>query len=76
MTHGGLNSMQEAIYHGVPVLGLPFGTDQRLNMRRAVDTGYARQLTWTNVSQESLTEAILDLLHNTRYILANSLYEG
>lgn len=66
MTHGGLNSAQEAIYHGVPLLGLPFGTDQKLNMRRAVDDGYARQLFWNEVTEESLTEAIEDILHNPR----------
>ena len=64
ITHGGLNSLQEAVYHGVPVLGLPFGTDQKLNMRRAIDDGYATKLAWTEINQESLTSAIIDLLYN------------
>ena len=66
MTHGGLNSLQEAIYHGVPVLGLPFGTDQALNLKRAVRDGYAVTLEWTDVTQETLTKSIQDLLHNPR----------
>ncbi len=67
MTHGGLNSVQEAIYHKVPLLGFPFGTDQKLNMRRAINDGYARQILWKEVSEESLSEAIGDMLHNPRY---------
>lgn len=66
ITHGGLNSVQEAVYHGVPVLGLPFGTDQKLNMRRAIDDGYASKLAWTEISQETLTSAIIELLYNSR----------
>lgn len=69
MTHGGLNSIQEAIYHNVPLLGLPFGTDQKLNMLRAVNDGYARQLLWTELNQEVLEEAVKDILSNNRYVL-------
>jgi len=29
ITHGGLMGVQEAIYHAVPLLGIPFGNDQR-----------------------------------------------
>ena len=60
--------IQEAVWHGVPIFGLPFGTDQKLNMRKAVAEGYARQLFWPEVNHESLSEAIGDMLHNSRYI--------
>ena len=68
ITHGGLNSIFEAVYHGVPILGLPFGTDQKLNMRKAVEEGYARRIFWPDLSQELLSEAIGDMLHNPRYV--------
>jgi len=67
MTHGGLNSLQEAIYHGVPVIGLPFGTDQFINLDKGAKDGFAIRLDWTEVREETLTHALNELLHNPRY---------
>jgi UDP:flavonoid glycosyltransferase YjiC (YdhE family) len=58
---------------------LPFGTDQKLNMRRAIDDGYATKLAWTEINQESLTSAIIDLLYNknsnnVRYYIQTRFY--
>lgn len=69
ITHGGLNSLQEAIFHGVPVLGLPFGIDQYLNLARAVNDGYALQLEWRDIDESTLSAAIEKLLFNRRYYL-------
>lgn len=67
MTHGGLLSTQEAIYHGVPVLGLPFINDQLLNMDKAVNDGYALQVRWNELDDERLYSAIKQLLFNPSY---------
>ncbi len=45
---------------------MPFGTDQTLNIGRATKEGYALRLDWKDVTPESLTKAIQDLLHNPR----------
>lgn len=34
VTHGGMNGLMEAVYHGVPVLGIPLFGDQIENMVR------------------------------------------
>ena len=60
--------MQEAIYHGVPVLGFPFGLDQHLNLIRATNDGYALKLEWREINENSLMAAIQQLLHDPRYV--------
>ena len=34
LTHGGLLSLQEALYHEVPLVGIPIWFDQRTNLIR------------------------------------------
>lgn len=36
VTHGGINSIYEAAYHGVPVAGIPIFGDQPDNVAKAV----------------------------------------
>lgn len=62
-----MNSLQEAIFHGVPVLGLPFGIDHHLNLARAVNDGYALLIEWKDVNEDTLSNAVEQLLHNPRY---------
>ena len=66
MSHGGLNSLEEAIYHGVPVLGLPMGSDQNLNLNKAIRDGYALTLEWKKISDETLYQLLTELLTNAR----------
>lgn len=58
--------MQEAIYHGVPILGLPFGQDQFANLNRAVDDGYGLKLEWKDLNKETFGKAIDELLQNPK----------
>ena len=67
MTHGGLLSTQEAVYHGVPVLGLPFISDQLLNMDKAVRDGYALQIRWNQIEEWRIYQTITQLISTRRY---------
>ena len=58
VTHGGLLSLQEALYHKTPLIGIPFGNDQIINILRAKNRGYAIMLDWSNLTSNHLYEAI------------------
>lgn len=68
LTHGGLNSLQEAIYHGVPVIGFPFGSDQTINIGRAVKEGYALQMNWNQITEETLDGTLYQLLYDPKSV--------
>ena len=67
ITHGGLFSTQEAAYHGVPVLGMPVGLDQRQNMRTVQRDGWGRFLHWQDLTYDSLRRSILQIIDDSRY---------
>ncbi|XP_036389462.1 UDP-glucuronosyltransferase 2C1-like [Megalops cyprinoides] len=62
VTHGGTNGIYEAIYHGVPIVGLPLIFDQFDNMVRLEARGVAQVLEVTALDVESLTQTLLDVL--------------
>jgi UDP:flavonoid glycosyltransferase YjiC (YdhE family) len=50
----------------VPVVGIPILGDQRLNMAKAVSTGYGVLLEYADITAESLLSAIKEVLDNPR----------
>uniref|UniRef100_A0A3P8W2H5 UDP-glucuronosyltransferase n=1 Tax=Cynoglossus semilaevis TaxID=244447 RepID=A0A3P8W2H5_CYNSE len=67
VAHGGTNGMYEAIYHGVPVLGLPLLFDQFDNVERLKVRGAARMLEAGFLKKENFLEALKDVLSNPSY---------
>ncbi|KAI9554594.1 hypothetical protein GHT06_019867 [Daphnia sinensis] len=67
ITHGGLISIQEAVYHNVPLIILPVLVDQPINAKKAQDDGYAIRLDWDNLTEEILFDAIQKILTNSSY---------
>ncbi|XP_017479989.1 PREDICTED: UDP-glucuronosyltransferase 2B20-like [Rhagoletis zephyria] len=67
ISHGGLFGTQEAVYHGVPVLGIPFLFDQHLNLKKAEFGGYAVVLDFHTLTRESLKRGLEQLLFNATY---------
>ncbi|CAL8384442.1 unnamed protein product [Arctogadus glacialis] len=67
VAHGGTNGLYEAIYHGVPVLGLPLLFDQFDNLIRLKGRGAARVVDASSVNVEDFVEALRDMLENPSY---------
>lgn len=66
IAHGGMLGTQEAAYHGVPILGLPFGNDQRGNLAMAKRAGWAHKLEWDMISDDTLYDALTYLIHDPK----------
>jgi len=66
-THGGLLSTQEAIWNGVPVIGMPFFADQKPNVELLVHKGVGVRLDIATLSTESVLDAFEKVLYNERY---------
>uniref|UniRef100_UPI003AAE2A9D UDP-glucuronosyltransferase 2B20-like n=1 Tax=Centroberyx gerrardi TaxID=166262 RepID=UPI003AAE2A9D len=62
VTHGGTNGIYEAIYHGVPVLGIPLIFDQFDNMVRLKARGVGEIVEVTTLEVESLTRMLRNIL--------------
>ncbi|KAG4075278.1 hypothetical protein HA402_003069 [Bradysia odoriphaga] len=67
ITHAGLLSTQESIYHGVPMLGVPIFADQFINIRRSVARGFADVLYVKDLSTELLYTKLNNLLTQPKY---------
>ena len=66
ITHGGLLGTSEAIFHGVPVVGIPIFGDQKLNMARAVRLEYGLMVDYNNLTETSLLWALREMLGNDK----------
>lgn len=67
ITHGGQNSLLQAVYHAVPVLGIPLFGDQFDNMVRAESKGLGLTINPTHITRELLSSTIQTLIQDTRY---------
>lgn len=64
ISHGGLLGNLEAVYAGLPVLGMPFYGDQRRNIEGFAQAGWAIRLDYDEVTEESLRWALNEMLTN------------
>ncbi|XP_029353291.1 UDP-glucuronosyltransferase 2A1-like isoform X4 [Echeneis naucrates] len=67
VAHGGTNGVQEAIYHGVPILGLPLIFDQRDNLLRIDVRGAGKTLDIFTMTADIFYQAIEELLTEPSY---------
>ncbi|XP_044262534.1 UDP-glycosyltransferase UGT5-like [Tribolium madens] len=67
ITHGGLLSTTETIYHGKPVLAIPIFGDQKLNAKNIYNNGFGLYLYYEDLTEENLTKKLNELLSNPKY---------
>ncbi|XP_034662757.1 UDP-glucuronosyltransferase-like [Drosophila subobscura] len=64
ITHGGLLSTTESIYHRKPFVGIPIFGDQFLNMARAEQNGYGVTVNYEELTAPKLLAAIERLIND------------
>uniref|UniRef100_A0A3B3UCU2 UDP-glucuronosyltransferase n=1 Tax=Poecilia latipinna TaxID=48699 RepID=A0A3B3UCU2_9TELE len=69
VSHGGTNGIYEAIYHGVPMVGIPFVFDQADNLSRLRAKGVAKLLDVSDINQKIFQKTIQEVLDEPSYRL-------
>ncbi|KAI4877487.1 hypothetical protein NFI96_015051 [Prochilodus magdalenae] len=67
VAHGGTNGVQEAIYHGVPVLGIPLFFDQFDNLVRIQIKGAAKIVELSQLNGRTFERMLLEVLNDDSY---------
>uniref|UniRef100_A0A672Z1A8 UDP-glucuronosyltransferase n=1 Tax=Sphaeramia orbicularis TaxID=375764 RepID=A0A672Z1A8_9TELE len=67
VAHGGTNGLQEAIHHGVPLVGLPLMFDQHDNFFRMKSRGVAQVLDIATVNKDNFLQALKEVLYEPSY---------
>ncbi|XP_030581590.1 UDP-glucuronosyltransferase 2C1-like isoform X2 [Archocentrus centrarchus] len=67
VTHGGTNGLYEAVFHGVPLVGIPLFGDQHDNLARMSRLDAAIVLDFNHLTAEELTEALYTVINQPSY---------
>ncbi|XP_057565381.1 UDP-glucuronosyltransferase 3A2 isoform X2 [Hippopotamus amphibius kiboko] len=67
VTHGGVNSVMEAIQHGVPVVGIPLFGDQPENLLRVEAKKFGVSIQLTQIRAETLALKMKQVIEDKRY---------
>ncbi|KAG0730428.1 UDP-glucuronosyltransferase 2B7 [Chionoecetes opilio] len=67
ISHGGLLSLQESIFHATPLLVLPIFFDQPRNAMFVENSGLGRMLVWEELTADSIVDAFTDIITKPKY---------
>lgn len=74
ITHGGLHSIEEAVYNAKPIVGIPFFADQISNMKNAETNGFGKMVLYSDLTIVSFRNAIEKVLSDPKYVLIYCFY--
>lgn len=66
IAHGGLASTIEAVYFGKPLIGIPFYSDQFVNLKNLVSRGGGIQLDLHDLTAEKIATALHEITNNNK----------
>ena len=64
ITHGGMNSVSEAMVHGVPMVVIPFVSDQPVNARQVKKLGLGKVLDYKTITANALRDAAFAVMED------------
>ncbi|XP_013186832.2 UDP-glycosyltransferase UGT5 [Amyelois transitella] len=67
ISHGGLIGTQEAIFHGIPIIGIPIYADQFNNLLQAQEIGFGQILEFKDINEENLRNKLNNVLKDDKY---------
>ncbi|XP_033181635.1 UDP-glucuronosyltransferase 2A1-like [Mastacembelus armatus] len=67
VSHGGTNGIYEAIYHGVPIVGIPIVFDQADNLSRLRAKGVAKVMDVSELDSKIFHTAVHEVLNEPSY---------
>ncbi|XP_075798825.1 UDP-glucuronosyltransferase 2B1 [Microtus pennsylvanicus] len=67
IAHGGTNGIYEAIYHGIPIVGIPLFADQPDNINHMVAKGAAIRVDFSTLSTTKLLTALRTVINDPSY---------
>ncbi|KAF5269283.1 hypothetical protein FQR65_LT02584 [Abscondita terminalis] len=67
ITQGGLQSMEEAIYSFVPMIGMPFIADQFQNVQKMEAKGMGLSVDYKTLNKDDFKSKIMEVITNPKY---------
>lgn len=67
ISHCGLGAISEARSNAVPVLGIPFFSDQFANLEQITDEGWAMGIRFADVTEQQFSQVLNEMLANDRF---------